>query len=305
MRSLQYTIILTMIFLLTAEGIAFSNDGPSGQLKVSFSDQAKPGELRVSQGSGDITVIGYSGKEIIIESDSVVQTPRENHDNERARGLRKISGSQVLVNSWEDENIIDISSSIDNDSNMTIHVPTQTSLKLGGMIMEGDITVTGVTGDFEINTLDGDIVLTGISGTVVAHSVDGDITVSLDSVDPQKPMSFSTVDGDIDVTLPGDIEANVHMKNIDGDIFTDFEIELVNYPVEVKNRKSKSTGNAKQRSWNNPSSPHTVIQDMITGNILTDIIMSAVGNNLYGSINGGGPEIQFITIDGDIFLRKK
>ena len=67
-----------------------------------------------------------------------------------------------------------------------------------------------IEGDIEANNLNGRVTLKNVSGTVNAHSLNGEVTAVLDSVDPSKPLSFSTMNGDIDVTLPSDLKAKVH-----------------------------------------------------------------------------------------------
>jgi hypothetical protein len=42
---------------------------------------------------------------------------------------------------------------------------------------------------------------------VVAHSMNGKVVVSLNTVMPDKAMSFSTMNGDVDVTLPASVKA--------------------------------------------------------------------------------------------------
>jgi DUF4097 and DUF4098 domain-containing protein YvlB len=75
----------------------------------------------------------------------------------------------------------------------------------------------------DTDTLNGHTELTGISGTVVAHTLNGPIHVTMDRVDPSKPLSFSSLNGVIDVTLPADVKANVKFKTMRSDIYSDFE----------------------------------------------------------------------------------
>lgn len=91
-------------------------------------------------------------------------------------------------------------------------------------------------------------------------------------------MSFSTMNGDVDVTLPGDTKARVKMKSDNGDIYSDFEVK-----VEA-----------------NPSNPN--VSDTHGKDGRFHVQFDKV---TYGSINGGGPEMQFTTFNGKIYLRKK
>jgi DUF4097 and DUF4098 domain-containing protein YvlB len=95
---------------------------------------------------------------------------------------------------------------------------------------------------------------------------------------PDKAMGFSTMNGDVDVTLPADIKANVKMKTDHGDMFTDFDIKVdaSAQSPQVDDRR-KSGGRYRVR----------------------------FDRGTTGSINGGGPEIQFTTFNGNILIHKK
>jgi hypothetical protein len=133
--------------------------------------------------------------------------------------------------------------------------------------------VDGVTGEIEANALEGDITLTNVSGAVVAHSHQGKLTVLMSQV-PDKPMSFSTFDGDVDVALPSTTKADLSMRSSRGDIFSDFDIMVKNVATPAVQRQK---------------GPFKVRRDRA----------------VLGSINGGGPEIQFTTWDGAVYIRKK
>ena len=66
------------------------------------------------------------------------------------------------------------------------------------------------------------------------NQVMAQVNVNLDRVTPDKPKSFSTPNGDIDVTLPPDTKATVKMETQNGSIFSDFEIQMNASPREPK-----------------------------------------------------------------------
>ena len=89
-------------------------------------------------------------------------------------------------------------------------------------------------------------------------------------------MAFSTIDGDIDVTFPANTKATISAKNVDGDIYTDFDMDLTLVKEVNVDRK---------RGWENG----------MTG---------MFGNTITGKINGGGADILVSTVDGNIYIRK-
>ena len=76
-----------------------------------------------------------------------------------------------------------------------------------------------------------------VSGVVVAHSLNGEVLTQMDKVTPDKPMSFNTLNGNIDVTLPMTVKAKVNMETQNGAIYIDFAISL-----DVRNSRPVSVG---------------------------------------------------------------
>jgi hypothetical protein len=116
-------------------------------------------------------------------------------------------GSGLSVEEKDNEYHIGVGS-MNRTVDLNIQVPFNTSLKLR-CLNDGDIKVERVSGEVDADDLNGGVKLLHISGTVVAHSLNEDVVVTLDQVTPGKSMSFSTMNGDVDVTLPGDVKARV------------------------------------------------------------------------------------------------
>jgi len=219
---------------------------------------------------GSITVKAYNGREVIVESSE----GRRDDKPEVVDGLKRLDMPRGGLEVEEEDNVVKVRVSGVNKGNLTITVPQDTSLQLGST--HGAVTVDGVHGDIDAGTVHSDIRLTNVSGTVSANTTHGNVKVTMDRVDPGKPLSFSTVHGDIDVTLPADTKANVKMSSIQGSIYSDFEIRLTGgQPVTEKN--------------DSPDGKFRI----------------RIDRTVAGSINGGGAEASFRTVHGRILLRKK
>lgn len=156
-------------------------------------------------------------------------------------------------------------------------MPAETSVKVR-CTNGGDIVVEGVHGEMDVNNLNGRIFLNGVSGSVIAHSLNGEIKATVDRVDQGKPISFSTLNGDVDVTLPGDLRATFKMKTDNGEIYSDFDIKL-----DLSRNKPTIDPNESRNGR----------------------FHTKADRALYGSINGGGPEATFTTFNGRLSVRKK
>ncbi|MGA2741815.1 MAG: hypothetical protein ABSG65_30800 [Bryobacteraceae bacterium] len=271
------TPISVCAFVLTAGLAGFAQETPD-HVTVPLTDPSRPAVVHASLMNGGITVTGYGGKDVIVEARPRHEGARESKPDHKAEGMRRIDSQGTGLSVEEQDNEVNIGvRAMNRTVDLTIQVPFNTSLKLK-CLNDGDIKVEHVSGEVDADDLNGGVKLLRISGAVVAHSLNEDVVVTLDQVTPGKSMSFSTMNGDVDVTLPADVKASVKLKADNGEIYSDFEVHQEANPSSPK--VSETHGK---------DGRFRVQFDKVT----------------YGSINGGGPEMQFTTFNGKIYLRKK
>jgi hypothetical protein len=226
-----------IIVLLWAAGLADNaQESQADHAVVSFSNPAKPGTLEVDINEGSIAVRGYEGKDVVIDArwrERVLtkeqqeelaarageeeeldqeELARKKAQAEKAKGMKKLEVESAGLTIEEEENVIRVDVEEGKRAvDLVIQVPFSTSLRLSCRDDEKGIAVDRVAGEIEVDTSDGPIVLTNVSGPVVADSSDGEIKAVFGKVVPGKPMSFSAMDGDIDITLPADVRASLKM----------------------------------------------------------------------------------------------
>ncbi len=252
---------------LLAANLACAQD----TVRVPFSDPARPKTVRINMVHGSINVRGYEGNEVVIETRGDSRPARA-----RADGLRRLDTGQAGITAEEQDNVIVIKPSpMHGGANVGLQVPTNVNLDLK-TVNGGNITVENVNGELDVQNVNGGVKLTNVSGAVLAHALNGNVVVSLSQVRSDKPMSFTSLNGNIDVTLPADLKAQVKLKNQNGETYSDFDITLQPSRSVVESSK---TGQGRYR-----------IQ---------------VDRTMTGTINGGGPEFQFQTMNGNIYIRKR
>jgi hypothetical protein len=265
-------------FLLAAGTLLWAQD--ADRVVVPARNSTRPRVVNASVLNGSITVKTYDGKEVIVEAGGTDESRDRGRRAERSTapdGLKRLdlpgrSGLEVE----EEDNVITVRTRVNSSANLAITVPVNTSLILKGT-NGGHINVDGVNGELDINNLNGPINLTNVSGSVIAHSLNGSVKVTMNRVDPGKQLSFSTLNGSIDVALPADLKANVKLKADNGDIFTDFDVKFdgsASKPITESN--SGQNGKFRVR----------------------------FDKTILGTINGGGPEVSFQTFNGRISIRK-
>ena len=251
--------------MLTVCALACAQETTGGRVVVPARNSSHPRVVNATVHNGSISVKTYSGNEVIVET-----------GRERATapaGMKRIDLPRGL-DVEEEDNVITVRTDPGEMAHLTITVPVDTSLNLKSH--NGSIAVDGVHGEIDASSHNGQITLANVSGTVVANAFNSALKVAMDRVDPAKPMSFSTFNGAIDVTLPADLKANIKIKTNHGDVFSDFDVKLTGgRPLTEKN----NTPDGKFR-------------------LRTD-------GTIYGEINGGGPEVSFQTFNGRITIRKK
>ncbi|MEO6877904.1 MAG: DUF4097 family beta strand repeat-containing protein, partial [Gemmatimonadaceae bacterium] len=95
--------------------------------------------------------------------------------------------------------------------------------------VSGDVSVTGAQGDVRATSVSGDIHLDGLhASSVVAHTVSGDIEVRVDQLSGRGDLEFHTVSGDVVLSLPSQLDADLSMSTVSGDLNSDFPITLGN-----------------------------------------------------------------------------
>lgn len=264
---------------LLCAGAVVAQDGAE-KATVPLHDPSRPARLRVNLMAGGITVHGADTRNVVVEAVSRGGTRGDRESRaDRVDGMHRLdlpgnSGLEVT----EDDNVVQVKTSPrGTPADLVITVPRRSSLELRCM-NDGNIEVDQVDGEIDANDLNGRITLKGVRGSVVAHSMNGAVLATLDRVDSGKPMSFSTMNGDIDVTLPADVKANVAMKTDNGEIYSDFDVKL-----------ESGTHMVQGESGRQPDGSYHLRFD----------------RTQHGTINGGGPEFQFVSFNGQIYIRKK
>jgi hypothetical protein len=145
-----------------------------------------------------------------------------------------------------------------NDVEVEFTVKVPDGVEFDGNTVNGDIIATNLPDDAEVSTVNGDIDVTA-SGSVEATTVNGSIEAKLGRASWTGELEFSTVNGGIRVTLPASVDADVKANTVNGSVDSDFAITM-----QGKMRRG----------------------------------------SVQGRIGKGGPELELTTVNGSIELRK-
>jgi len=272
-----YFKIHFLLRLIAAAAVILSGpwaaaEAAGDRVAYKLEDPSRPASVKAHLLNGGITVKGYDGNEVIVEA-----RVRGLEKAESAGGMRHIpqTATGLGVDAENNEVVVKVDA-LQRTVDLTITVPRRTSLSLH-TVNDGNIQVSDVDGEMDINDVNGAVTLNHIGGSVVAHALNGRVLVTFNRVEPQKSMAFSSLNGDLDVTFPPDIKANLSLRSDNGEIYSDFDIQVqAAAPQQAVTDERGKGGHYRVR----------------------------LDKTIRATLNGGGPEIQFKNFNGNIYIRK-
>ena len=266
----RLSIVLALIAVLVP-GLGLSAETGEPRIVVPLTEPGRPVQLEVGLSAGRILVTGYEGREVVV----VARNSTRHLDREAGSGgMKRIPNTALGLTVTEEKNAVSVSGTWHN---YTVDVEIQVPFRTSGTIQttnRGDIVVRGLQGELELHNVNGSIEASDIKGSVVAVTTNGGVTVSFDEITPGKPMSFITLNGDVDVSFPPAFKAELRIEPGRGEILTDFDFELI------------------------PTSPRIERGEPGEG------YRVEVGQDVRAKIGGGGPVVQLKTFNGSIYIRK-
>ncbi|HKJ15877.1 MAG TPA: hypothetical protein VJ984_00825 [Xanthomonadales bacterium] len=239
-------------------------------INVPLSRPGEPVTVNIEILSAHIEVIGEARDDAqfevsVIEGTRKIITPS---------GTKNLNVGAYSVEIEERDNRISLDTDWRANSVRVIaRVPQRADLELE-TVNNGTIRVENITGNLSLSNVNGPITAIGISGSVMAESVNDDIEVIFNRVEGEGVMSFFSVNGDITLGLPDGTGAELHIDNAEGEITSDFEVDVV------------------------PSQPVVTREDNRGG------VEVKVESVIIAKVAGGGTVFKLKTLNGDIRIRK-
>ncbi len=255
------------LLLMSAGILWFLTNVQAQEYKTKLSN-SKDRKVTIEIASSDIKIEGHNSDEVVIQASSGYEAPPE-----RAKGLKPlyynaVDNSGIGLAVTPENGGIRIEKATRKEIKYTIRLPRKVAVLYQQTNWQGSsITISNMDGDLEVRTNNADIDLLNVTGPVVANSTSGEVKVIYSNLSQEKPTAISTISGAVDITLPGNAKSNLKLRSINGEMYTDFDLGVKN----TKDGMSKVGG----------------------------------GNNIEGTTNGGGVEIQLNTISSNIYIRKQ
>ncbi|HVT74083.1 MAG TPA: DUF4097 family beta strand repeat-containing protein [Lacunisphaera sp.] len=204
------------------------DDGSSAAVKLSAPD--KPATLRVDVPWADINITGVDGDTVTVKS----SLDKKGHAEARPGGLRRLD-DEVTFDLSEHDNVVTLRIAGDNpwashDADFKVTVPRRMAISVK-TDAGGDLVVNNLDGDIEVNNMNGEVHLNGISGSTVVSTMNGEVHATYAKA-PQKLVSITSMNGEVDLRVPVDTKANVRLRSHNGSILTDFGEDVLKTKTE-------------------------------------------------------------------------
>ncbi|HWP44733.1 MAG TPA: DUF4097 family beta strand repeat-containing protein [Blastocatellia bacterium] len=222
--------VITRTFVLTPES-RFSINNSNGEITVEGWDQPQA-EVRIVKRGGSRS--DRSNTEILYDpSDGNLKLRTAN----RARGVEvryevKLPRTLKLVAIESASGSVKLSDLKSAVSVSAARGDIEISDIIGDITLSsanGDAALSDINGKIAASTARGSIELNDITGSAQASTASGDIKADFDGVTAGGLLEFSTASGDIEIALGSEINADLDVETVSGDIRVD---ERFNIPVE-------------------------------------------------------------------------
>ncbi len=234
-------------------------------------------EFKINKSSGKLsiylsgaTIEGYNGNEIIISN-----TSGRDEEDDRAKGLRVISGNGLDDNTGLGVNVTEKAGAVEirqvgrkDPNKLVIKVPKGITVffQHDKVMNHSKVKFKNIENEIEVSCTYNDIDLDNVTGPMTVKTIYGQIDAELGNT-VKGPISIVSVYGRVDVTMPTTLKANMSLSTPYGDIYaaSDFKFDIEK----------------------------------------TDEMVRYGSSSVKGKLNGGGTDISLKSNWGKIYLRKK
>jgi len=212
--------LLAVLCLAFTGSPAFAENAAAS---VNFKDSTQPGRLKIYVSRGDLHVhAGESPTEVSVRSDATPDSKQE----PRGDGLRVLSDTSANFSLTVKDNNAELTYGRDSwpqsgSADFDVTVPRNTAVEIENG-WGGDITVEKLAGDIEIKGMNCEVKLVELSGGATVETMNGEINATFAQIPADKPISFSSMNGEVNLRIPSDSKAKVRFRTHHGTILTNF-----------------------------------------------------------------------------------
>ena len=187
---------------------------------------SRNGRVSVSNVNGSITVEAWDRDEVRLEATKIADSKETLADVEiKVESTANSLRVEADYKGWKWNN------RGNENKNRKIEVEFRLSVPRTAVLSEietvnGSVTVSNFTNLTKISAVNGNVTATNLRGTANLSTVNGQVMADFDGVDGSSRIGLSTVNGQVNLVLPSDVNATVKADSLNGIITNDFGLPV-------------------------------------------------------------------------------
>ena len=206
--------ICTLLLALLAGNVNATTIGtPRAEFRARYS-LTPTGRVAIQNLYGDVQITAWDRDEVLIEATK--HSPDARHLDD-ARIVVDTADGLVSIRT------LYVGSDVDNPAAVEYRIKVPRKANLDNVkLVNGGLSISGVTGAVKASAVNGSIKVDKLEGEADLSTVNGHVEAEFQSISRCKPITLSSVNGPIRLSLPAGAGATVTAQNRSGGIDSDF-----------------------------------------------------------------------------------
>ncbi len=224
------SLMAVAVWLLTAGATRAQTDG-GGELREEFHQTyplAQEGRVSLDNITGAVRITAWDRNEVRVDAVKRAYTAEKLQEAEirveaTADAVRIKTKYPSNTTSWTDEEGRRQNNPAEVEYTLT--VPRRARLDAINII-NGPLDIEGIKGDCIASSINGKLAARGLTGEAKLSVINGRLEATFERLDEMKPLTLSSVNGQILLTIPSDAQAEVRANTVHGGINNDFNLPV-------------------------------------------------------------------------------
>jgi DUF4097 and DUF4098 domain-containing protein YvlB len=189
--------------------------------------------LEIKGVNGDVRAVAASGAEAVVTAS---KRARDSDPDEVKIEVVEHEGGVTICAVYPTpprarrENICEVGDSWhtnthDNDVKVHFDVQVPAGVEFNGRTVNGEMSAEGMKADVKASTVNGSVRVT-TTGLAEASTVNGSVYVQMGRANWTDELDFSTVNGDITIIFPAQLDTDIRASSVNGDMESDFPLTV-------------------------------------------------------------------------------
>jgi DUF4097 and DUF4098 domain-containing protein YvlB len=202
-----------LLVLVASSGLDAAIGIPRAEFRQSYT-LAPNGRVVIQNLYGDVRITAWDRDEVLVEAVKRSSDPKRLND---ARIVVDSSSGLLSIRTQYAGADAEHPASVE----FRIMVPRAANLE-DVRLVNGGLSISGLTGPVKASSVNGSIKAEGLEGQADLSTINGRLEADFDRISRANPISLSSVNGPIRISIPSGAGASLNARNLSGGIDSDF-----------------------------------------------------------------------------------